>query len=613
MTPERWRRIDELFDGALKLDPAARESWLGRACGGDEDLRAEVGRLLAGDERADRDGFLRPPDGPARAPEPRTTDRTDPECPAEVDCTSPPPTPAETGSSEVPDGTVTPPQPVAEGPGVTIGSYKLLQRLGEGGFGIVYMAEQDKPVHRRVALKVIKPGMDSAQVIARFEAEKQALAMMDHQNIAKVFDAGTTDGGRPFFVMELVHGVPITEYCDDNHLTVRERLELFVPVCKAVQHAHQKGIIHRDLKPSNVLVCLSDGRPVPKVIDFGVAKAVEQRLTERTMFTQFGQIIGTFEYMSPEQAEMSQLGVDTRSDIYSLGVMLYELLTGSTPLQRQRLRAAGLNEMLKMIKEEEPPKPSMRLSELSRSGSPSGTGTAGRRIHRTGPDCRRPADRAAQAVPPGAGRAGLGGDEVSGEGPARRYDTANGLARDIERYLHDEPVEAGPPGAGYRLRKLARKHRTALGIAGVIAVLLVLAGAVSAWQAVRATLAERRRSPSGIGPSRKRTGPKPASAWPARRWIASSRRSARARSSRPRAWRSSAKNCSRMPRSSTSGSSGNGSMARGAAGSGSGSCPPGQDPPGTRRLCRRTDFVGESHRDPGRAGAGPAGCGGLPE
>jgi serine/threonine protein kinase len=267
----------------------------------------------------------------------------------------------------------------SEGPGTHIGTYKLLQQLGEGGFGIVYMSEQDKPVHRTVALKVIKPGMDSAQVIARFEAEKQALAMMDHPNIAKVFDAGTTDNGRPFFVMELVHGVPITKYCDDNHVTVRERLELVVPVCKAIQHAHQKGIIHRDLKPSNVLICLSDGQPVPKVIDFGVAKAVESArggLTERTIFTQFGQMIGTFEYMSPEQAEMSQLGVDTRSDIYSLGVMFYELLTGSTPLERHRLRAAGLNAMLTMIKEEEPPKPSMRLSELGRSGSPSWTGHA---------------------------------------------------------------------------------------------------------------------------------------------------------------------------------------------------------------------------------------------
>ncbi|MGO9464276.1 MAG: protein kinase domain-containing protein [Isosphaeraceae bacterium] len=399
------------------------------------------------------------------------------------------PTPARDSDTETPEHRNSP----GDGPGTHIGPYKLYQQLGEGGFGIVYMAEQDKPVHRRVALKIIKPGMDSARVNARFEAEKQALAMMDHQNIAKVFDAGTTDRGRPFFVMELVHGVPITKYCDDNHLTVRERLELVVPVCKAVQHAHQKGIIHRDLKPSNVLVCLSDGQPVPKVIDFGVAKAIDQRLTERTMFTEFGQMIGTFEYMSPEQAEMSPLGVDTRSDIYSLGVMFYELLTGSTPLERQRVRAAGLNELLKMIKEEEPPKPSMRLSALSRSGAPSRTGHA---PQAGSTELARIA--AARRTEPLKLSPLLRGEldwvvmKCLEKDRARRYDTANGLARDIERYLHDEPVEAGPPGAGYRLRKLARKHRTALGIAGVMAVLLALAGAVSAWQAVRATLAERR-------------------------------------------------------------------------------------------------------------------------
>jgi serine/threonine protein kinase/tetratricopeptide (TPR) repeat protein len=369
-----------------------------------------------------------------------------------------------------------PGNPPVEVPGTRIGPYRLLQQIGEGGFGVVYLAEQEKPV-RRVALKIIRPGMDSAQVIARFEAERQALALMDHQNIAKVHDAGTTDNGRPFFVMELVQGLPITRYCDDNHLTVRERLALMVPVCRAVQHAHQKGIIHRDLKPSNVLVCLYEGQPVPKVIDFGVAKAIDStstRLTERTMVTRDGQIIGTFEYMSPEQAETSQLGVDTRGDVYSLGVLLYELLTGSTPLARQRLREASLSEVLRMIKEEEPPKPSTRLS-----GS------------------RQPA-RIAVARRTEAAKLGklLRGEldwvvmRCLEKDRARRYDTANALARDLERYLHDEPVEAGPPGAGYRLRKLARKHRTALSVAGTFVALLVLAAGVSIWQAVRATRAE---------------------------------------------------------------------------------------------------------------------------
>jgi serine/threonine protein kinase/tetratricopeptide (TPR) repeat protein len=369
----------------------------------------------------------------------------------------------------------TPYRAPTERPDTRIGPYKLLQEIGEGGFGIVYMAEQDAPVHRRVALKVIKPGMDSAQVIARFEAERQALALMDHQNIAKVYDAGSTDNGHPFFVMELVHGVPITTYCDDNHLTVGERLTLFVPLCKAIQHAHQKGIIHRDLKPSNVLVCLYDGQPVPKVIDFGVAKAIEQRLTEHTMFTQYGQIVGTFEYMSPEQAEMSQLGVDTRSDVYSLGVMLYELLTGSTPLARQRLREASPSELLRIIKEEEPPKPSTRLSSTREAAKIA----AARRTEplKLGKLLRGELDWVVMKC--------LEKDR------ARRYDTANGLAQDLERYLHDEPVEAGPPGAGYRLRKLAKKHHTTLGIAGTIVALLVLAACVSTWLAVRAVRAER--------------------------------------------------------------------------------------------------------------------------
>jgi serine/threonine protein kinase len=254
-------------------------------------------------------------------------------------------------------------RPLAEGPGSRIGPYKLLQEIGQGGMGVVYLAEQERPVRRRVALKIIKPGMDTEQVVARFEAERQALALMDHPSIARVFDAGSTDTGRPYFVMELVKGVPITEYCDTVHLTPRERLELFIPVCDAIQHAHQKGIIHRDDKPSNVLVALQDGKPVPKVIDFGIAKATEQRLTERSLYTQHGTIIGTLEYMSPEQAEMSALDVDTRTDIYALGVMLYELLTGTTPLERPKLREAGYAEVLRRIREEEPPKPSTRLSQ----------------------------------------------------------------------------------------------------------------------------------------------------------------------------------------------------------------------------------------------------------
>ena len=305
--------------------------------------------------------------------------------------------------------------------------------------GAVFMAEQTHPVRRKVALKVIKPGMDSEQVIARFEAERQALAMMDHVNIARVFDGGATESGRPYFVMELVHGVPITKYCDDNHLTPRERLELFVPVCQAIQHAHQKGIIHRDIKPSNVMVALHDGRPVPKVIDFGVAKAIEQRLTERTLFTHFGTMVGTLEYMSPEQAETSAQGVDTRSDIYSLGVLLYELLTGSTPLSRKRVREAGFGEILRMIKEEEPPKPSTRLSD---SGETLASISAQRQME--------PA-KLAKLV---RGELDWIVMKTLEKDRNRRYETANAFAADVQRYLNDEPVQACPPSAAVSLSEV---------------------------------------------------------------------------------------------------------------------------------------------------------------
>ena len=312
-----------------------RLAYLARECGDDEVLRREVEELLLHHQQMG--SFLEAESrGPATLDEPAATER----------------------------------------PGTVIGPYKLLQQIGEGGMGTVFMAEQTHPVRRKVALKLIKSGMDSRQVIARFEAERQALALMDHPNIAKVLDAGATENGRPYFVMELVKGVPITHYCDEHHLTPRERLELFVPVCQAVQHAHHKGIIHRDMKPSNVMVCIYDGKPVPKVIDFGVAKATGAKLTERTLFTEFGAIVGTFEYMSPEQAELDQLDIDTRSDIYSLGVLLYELLTGTTPLERKRMKEVAILELLRLVREEEAPRPSTRLSTTE--GLPSIAANRGR-------------------------------------------------------------------------------------------------------------------------------------------------------------------------------------------------------------------------------------------
>jgi eukaryotic-like serine/threonine-protein kinase len=429
--------VRSIFGQALEIESQAeRSAFLSKACAANPGLRTEVEDLLKA--IGDAGEFMNAPAALAS----RTT----------------------------------PFAPLVEKPGTKIGPYKLLQQIGEGGMGVVYMAEQEEPVRRKVALKIIKPGMDSSQVVARFEAERQALAMMDHQNIARVLDAGTTETGRPYFVMELVHGVPITDYCDANQLTPRERLELFIPVCQAIQHAHQKGIIHRDVKPSNVLVTMYDDRPVPKVIDFGVAKAVEQRLTERTLFTQYGALVGTFEYMSPEQAEMNAFGVDTRSDVFSLGVLLYELLTGTTPLEKVRLREAALGELVRLIKEEEPPRPSVRLS---------GSGDL-------------PKIAAARKTEP-ARLSKLVRGEVDWivmkcleKDRTRRYETANALARDVERHLRDEPVEACPPSSGYRFRKFARKHRKAVATVSVFVLMLGVMKAIAIALAVMAWKAEAR-------------------------------------------------------------------------------------------------------------------------
>ncbi|HZT82944.1 MAG TPA: serine/threonine-protein kinase, partial [Gemmataceae bacterium] len=389
------QRAKSVFLAALEQAAEQREAFLSEACAGDLDLRRRVQRLLQAHERPD----------------------SLPEAEADPGATqdSSPPVDAEPAPS---------PTPLAEGPGTLIGPYKLVQELGAGGMGTVFMAQQTEPVKRLVALKVIKPGMDSRQVIARFEAERQALALMDHPNIARVLDAGTTAAGRPYFVMELVKGVSITRYCDEHRLTPRQRLELFVPVCQAVQHAHQKGIIHRDLKPSNVLVCQYDGRPVPKVIDFGIAKATGHQLTDHTLVTGFGAVVGTLEYMSPEQADLNQLDIDTRSDIYSLGVLLYELLTGTTPLERKRLKEAAVLEVLRIIREEEPPRPSTRLSE-SKDSLPSISAQRQTEPGRLTKLVRQELDWIVMKA--------LEKDRN------RRYETANGFARDIQRYLADEP------------------------------------------------------------------------------------------------------------------------------------------------------------------------------
>jgi WD40 repeat protein/serine/threonine protein kinase len=356
--------------------------------------------------------------------------------------------------------------PASERPGTVIGPYKLLEQIGEGGFGVVFMAEQQQPVRRKVALKILKPGMDTRHVIARFEAERQALALMDHPNIAKVLDGGQTSSGRPYFVMDLVKGLPITDYCDQAQLTPRERLELFVHLCQAVQHAHQKGVIHRDLKPSNVLVTLHDGTPVVKVIDFGIAKATGQQLTDKTLFTNFAQLIGTPLYMSPEQAALSGLDVDTRSDIYSLGVLLYELLTGSTPFDKERLRTAGFDEIRRIIREEEPAKPSTRISTLGQAAA-------------TASDNRKSDPQRLSKL--FRGELDWIVMKALEKDRNRRYESASALAADVQRYLHDEPVQACPPSALYRFRKFARRNMRALATAALLGIMLLVAvGAVVA-------------------------------------------------------------------------------------------------------------------------------------
>ncbi len=439
----------EIFIGALeKTDARERASFLDAACGGDHALRRGVEELLREQETVG--AFLE---------EPALNGARD----------------SATGISVGPGGTalVT---AVTEKPGDRIGRYKLLQMIGEGGCGVVYLAEQEEPVRRRVALKVIKLGMDTKSVIARFEAERQALAMMDHPNIAKVFDAGATETGRPFFVMELVRGIKITEYCDESSLCTEDRLKLFIQVCQAIQHAHQKGIIHRDIKPSNILVTLHDGVPVPKVIDFGIAKATEQRLTDKTLFTEFQSFIGTPAYMSPEQAQFSGLDIDTRSDIYALGVLLYELLTGSTPFDAATLHRIGLDECRRTIREKEPARPSSRLATLAAADL---TTTAKQRQI-----------EAARLIHLLSGDLDWIAMKCLEKDRTRRFATANALASDIQCYLDGEPVSARPPSNLYRFQKFVRRHRGPLAAAAGIMATLIIGTAISVWQAVRATRAE---------------------------------------------------------------------------------------------------------------------------
>ena len=449
-SPSPAPRPRDLFLEALeKPAPAERAAFLDGACRDNAALRSAVEELLANHRE---DSFLENP------------------------------------ALSMPAG-ITPP---SDQPGQRIGHYKLLQQIGEGGFGIVWMAEQEQPVRRRVALKIIKMGMDTKEVIARFEQERQALAMMEHSNISKVFDAGATQSGRPFFVMELVRGVKITEYCDEQQLPTGQRLALFIQVCQAVQHAHQKGIIHRDLTPSNILVTINDGEAVPKVIDFGVAKATQGRLTDATFFTQFQHMVGTPLYMSPEQAELTSLDIDTRSDIYSLGVLLYELLTGCTPIDTTTLAKAGMDEIRRIIREIDPPRPSARVKTLF-----------GNELTTTAK--RRHTD--ATKLP-----AALRGDldwivmKCLEKDRKRRYDTANDLAHDLQRHLANEIVTARPPTAAYSISKLVRRNKLAVRAGAAIAASLVIGITASVWQAVRADREAKRAKAAPFQPHRQTGG-----------------------------------------------------------------------------------------------------------
>lgn len=430
---------DAILRSALAQPPTERDRFLLEMCCGDDELLARLRTMLVDSART---SGARPP--------------------------SSNPTMAYESSIRDPEESLSPGTMIA-------GRFKLLECLGEGGMGTVYVAEQVEPVRRKVALKLIKPGMDSRSVLARFEAERQALAMMDHPNIARVFDGGLTEHHRPYFVMEFIKGVPLTQYCDHARLSIPDRLKLFMAVCQGIQHAHQKGIIHRDLKPTNILVGLYDGRPVPKVIDFGLAKAMHQPLTDRSLYTGHDTLLGTPLYMSPEQSDLNNLDVDTRTDIYSLGVILYELLTGTTPLDRQRLYRAAFDEMVRIIRQEEPAKPSTKLSSSA----------------------ELPGVAANRQIEPARLSKLISGDldwivmKALEKDRGRRYASAYGFSRDIERFLADEPVEACPPSAGYRIRKFLHKHRSGVATAAALGVFLLVGTGVSLWLAIRATRAEQ--------------------------------------------------------------------------------------------------------------------------